>query len=197
MEIKVRRVTDWKEVLDAARGTINKEASTKDTVSDDFKKRILMAEHSPIRCLMFMIELKGVPSWVSQHIARHDAFAGHTVREGAYDTHFVGTQRTDRTGVDRNKMTQDAPVNHRIWLSAADLIQISRKRLCSCASRETRFVWGVVKAEVEKTEPQVAAVMVRECVYRGFCPEMFPACEYARTDTFDKEVKDYRSNVCR
>ena len=48
-----------------------------------------------------------------------------------------------------------------------------------------------VKDEVAKTEPELASCMVRECVYRGFCPEMFP-CGYSKTEQFKKELKEYR-----
>ena len=35
--------------------------------------------------------------------------------------------------------------------------------------------------------------MVRECVYRGFCPEMFP-CGFVNTPTFEQERAAYLSN---
>ena len=68
----------------------------------------------------------------------------------------------------------------------------SRKRLCSCASPETREAWQAVKDEVAKTEPELASCMVRECVYRGFCPEMF-GCGYDKTDAYCKELYEYRT----
>lgn len=189
--INVRKITDWKEVLNAARFTVNKGDISKEP-SDKFKANVLLAEHSPIRTLMFEISMYNIPSWVSQHIARHDAFANHNVREGASDTHFVGTQRTDRTGIDRNKLPQDAPVNHRIFLNAQDLITISRKRLCGCASNETRKVWSDVKRQIGKIEPILSEKMVPECIYRGFCPEI-ESCGYANSEKFKKELEKYRN----
>jgi hypothetical protein len=35
--------------------------------------------------------------------------------------------------------------------------------------------------------------MVRECVYRGYCPEMF-GCGYADSEAFRLEVQKYRSD---
>lgn len=192
MEITARRLTDWNEVLNAARFTVNLSDLDKEP-SDKFKNELLMAEHSPIRLLIFEITMKDIPSWVSQHISRHDAFAMHTVREGAADTHFVATQRTDRTGTDRKKLPQDNPVNHRIVLNAQDLIAISRRRLCSCASPETRMVWEAVKKAVSDIEPAVAEHMVRECVYRGFCPER-TKCGFTKTEKFSTDLEKYRKN---
>ena len=73
------------------------------------------------------------------------------------------------------------------------MINISRKRLCNCASQETRVAWQKVKDEVAKVEPELASCMVKECVYRGFCPEMF-SCGYTikHRDLFEKELKEYR-----
>jgi hypothetical protein len=188
--VNVRKVTEWKEVLNAARFTVNKDDIDKEP-SDNFKAKVLLAEHSPIRMLTFEVSMYDIPSWVSQHIARHDAFAYHTVREGALDTHFVGTQRTDRTGIDRNKLPQDAPVNHRIYLNAQDLMTISRKRLCRCASKETRNIWNEVKMGISKIEPILSDKMCPECVYRGFCPEQY-SCGYVQTEAFKKELETYR-----
>lgn len=104
--------------------------------------------------------------------------------------HFVKTQRTDRTGEDRNQLLQSAQVTHECEADAQALINISRKRLCSSASPETRQAWQLVKNEVMKVEPELAECMVRECVYRGFCPEMF-GCGYDKTNQFLEERKLY------
>lgn len=194
MEVKVRKVTDWTEVLNAARFTVHMNDIDK-APSLSFRNELLTAEHSPVRTLIFEITIKGVPSFVSQHISRHDAFAMHTVREGSSDTHFVATQRTDRTGIDRKKMPQDAPVDHRIFLNAQDLITISRRRLCSCASPETRQVWNMVRDAVREIDPQMADHMVRECVYRGFCTEKRRSCGYDKTEQYEKELREYRELI--
>ena len=62
--------------------------------------------------------------------------------------------------------------------------------LRSAASPETRQAWQLVKDEVAKSEPELASCMVRECVYRGFCPEM-KGCGYADTEAFKKAREDY------
>lgn len=188
----VSKATDWDLVLDLARLTVNKDRIFK-LPSDAFKKDILLAEHSPIRSLQYVIEIKNIPSWVSQHIARHDSFAYHCVRDSSGDVHFVGTSRTDRTGVNRSDLPQDAPVNHTIYCNANDLINISIKRLCCCASKETREVWQAVKDAIEKIDKPMADAMVPTCIYRGFCPEGKRCCGYVNTEAYKKRLEEYRN----
>lgn len=189
--VYVSKATDWDLVLDMARLTVNKDRVFK-IPSDTFKKSILLAEHSPIRSLQYVIEIKNIPSWVSQHIARHDAFAYHSVRESCGDVHFVGTARTDRTGINRDDLPQDTPVNHTIYCNANDLINISTKRLCGCASKETRKVWQAVKDAIEQIDKPMADVMIPSCIYRGFCPEGKNCCGYVHTKAFEKRLEEYR-----
>ncbi len=105
--------------------------------------------------------------------------------------HFVSTQRTDRTGISRDELHQDSLVNHACEADAQALINISRRRLCNCASKETREAWKLVRNKVSDIEPELASCMVRECVYRGFCPEMFP-CGFNKTKQFKMELDNYR-----
>ena len=86
--------------------------------------------------------------------------------------HFVQTQRTDRTGVDRDALPQGALVNHTMRINAQAVINISRKRLCGKASPETREAWLMVLKAIWDKEPELYSVCVPNCVYRGFCPEM-------------------------
>ena len=117
----------------------------------------------------------------------------HMVRHKIGIEHWVSTQRSDRTGINRDDLLQGALVNHACEADAQALINISRKRLCSCASPETRKAWQLVKEEVAKTEPELASCMVKECIYRGFCPEMF-SCGYDKTKDFQDKLKVYRQS---
>ena len=134
------------------------------------------------RKLKFSWRWKELPYWVSVHLVRHKIGIEH----------FVKTQRTDRTGTDRDSLSQGAFVTHECEADAQALITISRKRLCSCASPETRQAWQLVKEKVNECEPELAQSMVKECVYRGFCPEMF-GCGFDKTEQYQKELQVYRS----
>ena len=81
-------------------------------------------------------------------------------------------------------------MSHECEADAQALITISRKRLCSSASPETRAAWQMVKDAVAQVEPELASCMVRECVYRGFCTEMF-GCGFDKTEQFQKEREAY------
>lgn len=173
---------NWQDVKNATMNTVGKESGI--YPDSKWKMKLLKAEHSPIRKLSFSWRWVDVPYWVSVHFCRHKIGIEH----------FVKTQRTDRTGVDRSELPQGAFVSHECVADAQALINISRKRLCNSASPETREAWKLVKAEVEKVEPELAKCMVRECVYRGYCPEMFP-CGYADTELFEKELEAYRGAI--
>ena len=174
----------WRDVADAARTTINREAGAGEP-SSAWKKRMLLAEHSPIRQLIFRWKWVGLKSWVSVHLVRHKFGIDH----------FVSTQRSDRTGVDRNASRQDTPVTHECIANAQAILSISRKRLCMQASPETREAWKLlVEALRENGQPELAACCVPECVYRGFCPE-FKSCGFAKTQAFKAAVEAYRGGA--
>lgn len=182
MKVKfIQVIGSWREVVDAARTTVGKEEQGKEP-SASWKRRILLAEHSPIRHLIVKWKWTDLKYWVSVHIVRHKIGIEH----------FVSTQRTDRTGVNRDLSRQSALVTHECVANAQALINISRKRLCNQASAETREAWGAVVDALRAKEPELAAACVPECVYRGFCPEMNP-CGYSQTDSFSRRMAEYRA----
>lgn len=184
MKIEIVDYTDrWQEVKNAAMNTIGKETGI--YPSEIWKRKMLAAEHSPIRLIELKIRMTDIPYWVSVHLVRHNIGV----------THFVSTQRTDRTGENRNEKPQDAPVNHTMAANAQALINISRKRLCGQASAETRSVWKAVREAVREVEPELADAMVPECLYRGKCPELKCCGYYHNTDRFLADLVDYRRRM--
>lgn len=177
----VKRLTSWADALAVARET-NGKMETGQEPSLEWRRHILLAEHSPIRSVLFRIKLVNIPSWVSVHFTRHKIGVEH----------YVSTQRSDRTGVPRDQLPQDAPVTHVMVANAQALINISRKRLCRNAALETRFVWQRVLARLANVDHEVASACVPECVYRGFCPEM-KTCGYSWTQEFVHRVAEYRT----
>ena len=173
----------WPEVKQAARTTIGKDGEGA-YPTDSWKKTILLAEHSPIRKIRFSWRWKDLKSWVSVHFVRHKFGVEH----------WVSTQRSDRTGNDRDASRQDTPVIHECEANAQALIFISRRRLCRQASPETRTAWFEVKEDVQKCDPVLASVMVPECIYRGFCPE-FRSCGYVDTPQYKEALEKYRSKT--
>ena len=186
MKVELKSVKGtWEDVVNRARTTVSKDELGKEP-SNDFKKKILMAEHSPIRSLIYSFKITGIKSWCATHFARH-----HVGVEK-----WISTQRTDRTGVNRDDLPQSAEVNMELEANAQALINMSRKRLCSQAAPEAREVMQAIKDTVAERDEFLARVMVKECVYRGFCPEM-KSCNHDKSEEFKQEVREYRDTIGR
>ena len=167
MWTKITKVNaDSTDVKNECRNTVNKEATEKEPTID-FKKKILISEHSPIRLIEIKWRWEGIKSWISVHFARH--WLG-------WDK-WISTQRNDRTGVDRDKSPQDTPVNYDGKGNAQALINVARFRLCNSAHPETRAYMEDLKESIHEFEPELSDVMQRNCIYRGGCPEFNP-CPY-------------------
>ena len=167
MLTKITKVNaDWTDVKNECRNTVNKEATEKEPTID-FKKKILISEHSPIRLIEIKWRWEGIKSWISVHFARH--WLG-------WDK-WISAQRNDRSGVDRDKSPQDTPVNYDGKGNAQALINVARFRLCNSAHPETRAYMEDLKESIHEFEPELSDVMQRNCIYRGGCPEFNP-CPY-------------------
>ena len=187
--IRMEMVTLWKRALNAARRTIGKAPLDKEP-SKSWEAKMLLAEHSPIRLLEYEWTWADIMQWVTTHLVRH--------HEGCEK--FVHTQRGDRRAIlneynvsSRNELPQGATNDMDMTANAQALISISRKRLCNCASKETREAWKQVQDAIREVDPVMADKMVPECIYRGFCPEFMNSCGYANTEKYQQDLKRYRS----
>ena len=168
---------DWRRVKNHCRTTVNKAFTDKDP-SHDFKRKLLISEHSPIRLIEIDWSWKQIKSWVSVHWTRHK------------HEKFVSTQRDDRKEheVSRNDMPQGTPVDMDNYANAQQLIDIFRKRLCHQASEETRELAVDFKVTLRDQEPELADVLVPNCLYRMGCPE-FDMCKDCTIVEFLKYCK--------
>lgn len=187
--IRMEKVTLWKRALNAARRTIGKNPLDKEP-SNSWKAKMLLAEHSPIRLIEYEWTWSDIMQWVTTHLVRH--------HEGCEK--FVHSQRGDRRAIldeynvsSRDELPQGATNDMDMTANAQALISISRKRLCSCASKETREAWKQVQDAIREVDPVMADKMVPECIYRGFCPEFMNSCGYANTEKYQQDLKRYRS----
>lgn len=181
MKIEITKVTSWKDVLNAARFTQRKLPLDKEP-SDNFKRNIIKAGHSPLRCLMFNIDLYDIPSYVSVHLVRH-----------VHSQPFVSTSRPDIDGKQppREEQKKTDLVNMRMFLSAEEIINISKVRLCKKAEGETNKIWDMVINELSKQESILADACVPSCIFRnGICPEM-NCCGFNQTKQFKINQKKY------
>lgn len=159
VEIIVERMTDPKWVgIAAAYTTADKDKEIKAPLS-----KWLASEHSPIRCLWFAIRFHGLPNYVAKHLVRHSVGC----------VPFEKSMRPDRGGP--KNVTRMTPTNLLLTANAQSLINISRRRLCTQASSDTRKIWENVREAVRIVCPELADAMVPECEYRGRCTE-FKSC---------------------
>ena len=91
---------NWQDIKDSTMNTIGKTTGSYPT--SEWKRKLILSEHSPIRRMKFYWRWKDLKSWVSVHMVRHKIGIEH----------WVSTQRTDRTGVNRDELPQGSLVNH-------------------------------------------------------------------------------------
>lgn len=156
---------NWLDVLNTCRATVKKTPLANEP-SIEFKKKILISEHSPIREMTVKFEWKNIKYWVAMHWKTH------------IWSSYVDSQRNDRQSrYDREKAPQDAPVDFYGSANIQHTIDTWRKRLCFQASSETRRYAEDFKKALREVEPEWADVLVPNCVYRCGCPEP-NGCEY-------------------
>lgn len=155
----------WEDVVNRCRATVGKDELGKEP-SRVFKRKILIAEHSPIREMHVSWAWRRIKSWVATHWVRHKWEC------------YVETQRDDRTGTDRDNAIQAALVNFFGEANPQHTIDSWRKRLCRMAHKETRKYAEDFKVAMDRIgEPEWSDVLVPHCVYRCGCPEM-ETCGY-------------------
>ena len=197
---------DWIRVVNAARRTRGLQPIDHEP-SDKFKKKILLAEHSPIRLLEYDFTIENIRQWVSVHLVRHhegcEKFV-HSQREDINQEIEHITQKVIESLRDvgllnagwsvRDYLFQGQPNDMDMSCNAQAFINISRKRLCKgCPSLETRRTWEIVIEMLSEIDPILASKCVPECIYRGFCPEFDRCCGYVKTEAFRERLEKYRS----
>ena len=207
MKVNVIQETPWSRALNAARRTIGKPQLNKEP-SDNWRKMVIMAEHSPIKLVEYLISFKDLRQWVGVHLLRHEHMLPfiHSQRVDRREDIDSLTERvmsiieedvkSDESFNKRDYLFQGEPNDQDFVVNAQTLINISRKRLCHCASKETREAWVAVKEAIKEFDPIMASFMVPNCIYRSRCPEM-NTCGYYKTDKFKKELDEYWNLINR
>lgn len=180
--IKTPTDDDWLLCKQFTLNTVGK-TSTK-LPTDEWKHKLLLSEHSPIRTLNFAIKME-IPYYVSVHFCRH--FVGVT--------HFVQSQRNDRQdSYDRTKAPQDAPVSHMMYINAQELMFMARRRLCSQADPVTRKVMLAIKRLVESECPEFVGTLEPMCHYRGGRCTEFHCCGLNKKYIIKDDINETDTN---
>jgi hypothetical protein len=186
MDVKLIKVKGtWRDVADAARTTIGMEAGTNEP-SSNWKRKMLLCEHSPIRKIHINWKWINLKSWISVHFVRHKFGIEH----------WVKSQRPDRTGNrdNRDNAPQGTLIDHECEANPQAVINISRKRLCNQAMPETREAWKLFLKSLRYKEPELYSVCVPDCIYRGWCYE-YKSCGFHKTNQFKEQLNKYRINI--
>ena len=118
---------NWQAIKSACMTTISKQAGDKEP-SKEWKHKLLICRHSPIRRGIVSWKWENIPYAISTHFARH--------HEGCEK--FIGTERTDRTNIDREQRSQMNYVPMEMDANIQALMSIAERRLCMCADPTTR-----------------------------------------------------------
>lgn len=161
---------DWMRIKSACMTTVSKQAGDKEP-SQLWKKKLLICRHSPIRRGTVSWKWDNIPYAISTHFVRH--------HEGCEK--FVGTEREDRTNVDREERSQMNYVPMEMDANIQALMNLAEKRLCMCADPTTRAYMEALVEAIREVEPDVAWSLVPQCVRCGGCVEPFSDCKYYET----------------
>lgn len=176
---------DWGKIKSACMTTINKAAGK--SPNTEWKKKLLICRHSPIRRGITSWKWKSIPYAISTHFVRH--------HEGCEK--FVATEREDRTQIPREDRSQMNPIPVEMDANLQGLINISEKRLCMCADPTTRKYWEAVIEEIRKYSEVIAWSNVPQCVRCGGCPEVFGSCGFYKELMKDATIEEQQDLIRR
>lgn len=208
LKVTVTQMVGWEWAKRLLLKTIGKRPSTPLPTKEQ-KLEWLISEHSPIKVVEWCIDMDELRQWVGVHLLRHD-----------YVLPYICSQRSDKVSnpdevaeqvlsiikddivndpdFDRSKWRdwriQGSENDHAFVVNAQTLINISRKRLCRAASKETLEAWKLVHEAIKEQDPEMANAMVPNCIYRGFCTEK-KCCGYVLSEKYAQELKAYRSLI--
>ena len=157
---------DWERCYMLALNTMGKKYvdANNNYATNQWKDRMLKCKHSPIRTLMFTIQMT-IPYYVSTHFVRHKIGVEH----------FVQSQRNDRQDLyDRNVAPQGAMVSHVMDINAEQLMFMANRRLCGMADITTRYVMTKICSKVMKSNPEFIGHLKPMCEVLHECPEFKP-----------------------
>ena len=166
---------NWLDIKNACRQTVSMGDSKLEPTSE-WKRKLLIWRHSPLRIGSVLWKSEDVPFYVMGHIVRHNVGC----------TPFVSTSRDDRTGIPRNERKQTDFVDMQMTANIEALINISERRLCTCADPTTRKYWEAVLEAIKEYDEDIYFACVPQCVRCGGCVEPFSECNFY--DNFSKNL---------
>lgn len=209
MNIKVRKLTDISLLREANSFTTNHES----------KMSLLTAyrmKHSPIRTQIFWITMDDISLFVASQLVRSHVgiqcyqLSKRTDRGGesfgkvcedlanglavAFDKD-CGDVMDELCGEVNDlpkRFDRCAPTNLAILINAEAIMNMSAKRLCTKASKETREIWQKTLELIEEVDPDLVKFCKKPCILQGYCRES-KSCGYMASDAFILERKAFKN----
>lgn len=212
MNIKVRKTTGVELLREANSFTTNKES----------KMSLLTAyktKHSPCRTQIFWITMEDIPLFVASQLVRShvgiqcfqlskrpdrggaslvdecaDWVEGlERVESGQNEDimEMIGLVKEEFKNLP-NRFDRYAPTNLAMLINAEAIMNMSEKRLCAKASKETRDIWQKALELIEEVDPDLVKFCKKPCVLQGYCRESKP-CGYMASDAYIFERKIFKS----
>ena len=212
MNIKVRKLTCVELLREANSFTTNKES----------KMSLLTAyktKHSPCRTQIFWIEMRDIPLFVASQLVRSHVgiqcfqLSKRTDRGGASLVEecagwVEGLERVE-SGQNEDVMEmislvkeefktlperfdRYAPTNLAMLINAEAIMDMSAKRLCAKASKETREIWQKTLELIEEVDPDLVKFCRKPCVLSGVCRES-KSCGYMASESYLTERRLYKN----
>lgn len=167
MKTTIKKINvDWLDIKNACRQTISMGDSKVEPTSE-WKRKLLVARHSPLRLGTVLWKTEDIPFYVMGHLVRHNVGC----------TPFVSTSREDRTGVPREERKQTDEVGLQMVANIESLMNISEKRLCNCADRQTLLYWKSVLEAIRDYDEDIYWACVPSGIAHGGCTEPFSDCQ--------------------
>ena len=212
MNIKVRKLTGVELLRKANSFTTNKES----------KMSLLTAyrlKHSPIRTQIFWIEMRDIPLFVASQLVRSHVgiqcfqLSKRTDRGGASLVEecagwVEGLERVE-SGQNEDVMEMISlvkeefktlperfdrytPTDLAMLINAEAIMNMSAKRLCAKASKETREIWQKTLELIEEVDPDLVKFCKKPCVLSGVCRES-KSCGYMASESYLTERRLYKN----
>ena len=163
MKFDFIHVEGWEWVRTATLTTVHKE-STGENLSSEWKQKILISGHSPIRELAIRFKVSELKRWIADQLIRHNVGVNN----------YMGTGREDRIKIPRSEQTMEFETELMQTHNAQSFINMMNNRLCvGCVSYQTRKLAEALLEEVKKVEPELALCCVPNCIKYCGCKELF------------------------
>lgn len=215
MNIKVRKLIGVESLREANSFTTNKES--KMSLQTAYRLK-----HSPIRTQIFWIEMRDIPLFVASQLVRSHvgiqcfqlskrtdrggedfreeceeiaSMAGTIFPTDGYSFEEEYQHRATTSDAIRllpRQFDRYAPTDLAMLINAEAIMNMSAKRLCAKASKETREIWQKTLELIEEVDPDLVKFCKKPCVLSGVCRES-KSCGYMASESYLTERRLYKN----